>query len=58
MFCYQCQESLQNKGCTVNGVCGKKGEPAILQDLLIYTVKGVSVVAEKAGKSESCVVLD
>ena len=50
MFCYQCQETLGNKGCTVNGICGKKGEVANLQDLLIYTVKGISVVTEKAGK--------
>jgi len=49
MFCYQCQETLGNKGCTVNGICGKKGDTATLQDLLIYTVKGISVVAEKAG---------
>ncbi len=50
MFCYQCQETLGNKGCTVNGICGKKGDTAILQDLLIYTAKGISVVAEKAGQ--------
>ncbi|MGD1828874.1 MAG: hydroxylamine reductase [Spirochaetaceae bacterium] len=50
MFCYQCQETLKNSGCTVNGVCGKKGDTANLQDVLIYTVKGISVVAEKAGK--------
>ena len=50
MFCYQCQETLGNKGCTVNGICGKKGDTAILQDLLIYTAKGISVVAEKAGE--------
>jgi len=49
MFCYQCQETLKNQGCTVNGICGKKGETANLQDLLIHTVKGISVVAEKAG---------
>jgi hydroxylamine reductase len=49
MFCYQCQETLKNRGCTVNGICGKKGNTANLQDLLIYTVKGISVVAEKAG---------
>jgi len=49
MFCYQCQEALGNKACTVNGVCGKKGDTANLQDLLIHTVKGVSVVAEKSG---------
>jgi len=49
MFCYQCQETLKNRGCTINGICGKKGNTANLQDLLIYTVKGISVVAEKAG---------
>ncbi len=49
MFCYQCQETLKNEGCKVNGICGKKGNTANLQDLLIYVVKGISVVAEKAG---------
>ncbi len=49
MFCYQCQETLKNQGCTVNGICGKKGDTANLQDILIYVVKGISVVAEKAG---------
>ena len=23
MFCFQCQETAQGKGCTVRGVCGK-----------------------------------
>ncbi len=23
MFCYQCQETLKNIGCTTKGVCGK-----------------------------------
>lgn len=49
MFCYQCQETLKNEGCKVNGICGKKADTANLQDLLIYVVKGISVVAEKAG---------
>jgi len=49
MFCYQCQETLKNEGCRVNGICGKKGNTANLQDLLIYTAKGISVVAEKVG---------
>ncbi|MDL2265512.1 hypothetical protein LJC43_03920, partial [Parabacteroides sp. OttesenSCG-928-G21] len=26
MFCYQCQETAQNKGCTVKGVCGKTSD--------------------------------
>ncbi|XVG96131.1 hydroxylamine reductase [Eubacteriales bacterium KG127] len=44
MFCYQCQETAGGKGCTKVGVCGKSAEVAILQDLLIYTVKGISQV--------------
>ncbi len=52
MFCYQCQETLGNKGCTVNGICGKKGDTANLQDLLIYTAKGISVAVEKAELSD------
>jgi hydroxylamine reductase len=43
MFCYQCQEALGNKGCTVNGVCGKKGDVANLQDLLLYSIKGLMI---------------
>lgn len=49
MFCYQCQETVKNTGCTKVGVCGKKGDTADLQDLLIHTAKGISLVAEKAG---------
>ena len=42
MFCYQCQETAQNKGCTVRGVCGKTSDVANLQDLLIFLLKGIS----------------
>lgn len=42
MFCYQCQETAMNKGCTVKGVCGKTSDVANLQDLLIYLLKGIS----------------
>lgn len=45
MFCYQCQETAQNKGCTVRGVCGKTDVVANLQDLLIYVTKGLAAVA-------------
>ena len=24
MFCFQCEQTAQGKGCTVQGVCGKK----------------------------------
>ncbi len=47
MFCFQCQETAKNQGCTVKGVCGKPGETADLQDLLIYVCKGISVYGEK-----------
>lgn len=60
MFCFQCQESANNSGCTLSGVCGKTPEVANLQDLLIFLVKGISqfsyplikqgVVVEGAGK--------
>lgn len=43
MFCYQCQETAQGKGCSIIGVCGKTSKTAKLQDLLIYTTKGVAL---------------
>jgi hydroxylamine reductase len=48
MFCYQCQETAGGKGCTKVGVCGKTSEVANLQDLMIYTLKGISVLGVKA----------
>src|SRR5574344_880787 len=47
MFCYQCQETAGGKGCEVRGVCGKTEEVAKLQDLLIYTLKGISQIVIK-----------
>ncbi len=47
MFCYQCQETAGNKGCTIRGVCGKNEEVAKLQDLLIYTLKGIAEIVVK-----------
>jgi hydroxylamine reductase len=50
MFCFQCQETAKNTGCTVRGVCGKEETTANLQDLLIFNLKGISVLA-KQGKA-------
>ena len=47
MFCFQCQETAKNTGCTIKGVCGKPEETANLQDLLIFVLKGISVYGEK-----------
>jgi len=49
MYCFQCQETARNTGCTVRGVCGKQDDTANLQDLLIYVLKGIAVYAEKLG---------
>jgi hydroxylamine reductase len=48
MYCYQCQETAGGKACTTRGVCGKTEEAAKLQDLLIYTVQGISEVIVKS----------
>lgn len=50
MFCYQCEQTSKGEGCTKFGVCGKSPEVAALQDLLIYTLKGLSQVAVEARK--------
>ena len=47
MFCFQCQETARGTGCEVRGVCGKTEEVAKLQDLLIYTLKGISQIVIK-----------
>ena len=42
MFCFQCQETAKNEGCTVRGVCGKIDVVSNLQDVLVFVVKSVS----------------
>lgn len=48
MFCFQCQESMNNTGCTVKGVCGKTAECASLQDAL---VKASQYAAKEGNKA-------
>ena len=47
MFCFQCQETAKNTGCTIKGVCGKPEETANLQDLLIFVLRGIAVYGER-----------
>ncbi|MCL6457039.1 MAG: hydroxylamine reductase [Gorillibacterium sp.] len=47
MFCFQCQEAAKGTGCTIQGVCGKTSEVSNLQDLLIYTLKGIAIFSAK-----------
>ena len=48
MFCYQCQETTKGIACTIKGLCGKTEDVAQLQDLLIYTLKGIATLATQA----------
>jgi hydroxylamine reductase len=50
MFCYQCEQAANGKGCTRIGVCGKKEDVAALQDLLVYSLKGLSLLAAEGRK--------
>jgi hydroxylamine reductase len=45
MFCYQCEQSAKGTGCTIKGVCGKDEPTAALQDLLVHTAIGLSMIA-------------
>ena len=56
MFCYQCQETGRNTGCTVRGVCGKDETTAKLQDALIYTLKGIGIVHKSGDLADEDVI--
>ncbi|MFA9423474.1 MAG: hydroxylamine reductase [Sedimentibacter sp.] len=58
MFCYQCQETAGCTGCTKVGVCGKSPEVARMQDLLIYTTKGLSDITTRLRKEGKEVTAD
>ena len=52
MFCIQCEQTVQTptgKGCSyARGVCGKTAEVSDLQDVLVYSLQGVSYWAHQA----------
>ena len=52
MFCYQCEQAANGKACTKAGVCGKDPQVAALQDLLVHSLKGLSLYANAAGKAD------
>ncbi|GMH44856.1 hypothetical protein BSKO_12808 [Bryopsis sp. KO-2023] len=41
MFCFQCEQTAHGQGCTKIGICGKTPDTAVLQDLLMYSLKGL-----------------
>ena len=50
MFCNQCEQTSKEMGCTIQGVCGKTPDVAALQDLLVFSLKGISILAMEARK--------
>jgi hydroxylamine reductase len=48
MFCFQCEQTEGQTGCTTIGVCGKTPEVAAQQDLLVHSLKQVSRYAHMA----------
>ncbi len=58
MFCRQCEQTAQGKGCTIAGVCGKNETVATLQDALIHALKSIAVYAKIArdnGKKDAAI---
>jgi hydroxylamine reductase len=51
MFCYQCEQTAQGKGCAIKGVCGKEPSTSSLQDLLICQTFGLGWLANEGRKT-------
>lgn len=52
MFCYHCQEAKKNKACDTAGICGKKADVSSLQDLLMFSLKGLAFYCARADEFE------
>lgn len=52
MLCNQCEQTAKGIACTQIGVCGKTDEVAALQDLLTYSLQGLSIVVKEARKKD------
>ena len=50
MFCNQCEQVAKGGACKISGTCGKKPDVASLQDLLVYSLKGLSYYAVEGRK--------
>ena len=50
MFCFQCQQTAMGTGCTVAGVCGKKPETALAQDVLTCEMIALATVMQAKGR--------
>jgi hydroxylamine reductase len=50
MFCEQCEQTASGQGCHQWGACGKSPEVNAVQDLLVYCLRGLSEVRQKASE--------
>lgn len=48
MFCNQCEQTQNGRGCTDVGVCGKDEDVQSLQEILLYGLKGMAAYASHA----------
>ncbi len=53
MYCYQCEEKIQDQACTIAGACGKSGEVAALQDVLLAVAKGVAWLLKNTNQTDA-----
>lgn len=56
MFCFQCEQTAQGKGCTTIGVCGKKADTANLQDDLTDALIELANCGEKNEKNTDLLI--
>lgn len=56
MFCFQCEQTWQGKGCTISGVCGKRPDTADFQDELINSIVRFANCAEKNNENTDSIV--
>ena len=49
MFCYQCEQTMGGRGCTLRGVCGKSPETAAAQDTLTTELVRLATVLKARG---------
>jgi len=52
MFCFQCEQTSQGSGCTVNGMCGKMADTANLQDDLTAKLIALATAASSTRNNE------
>lgn len=56
MFCFQCEQTAQGKGCTIQGVCGKKEDTSNFQDELINKVIELAICSDISEENTNLII--